>query len=268
MGKAVAAAIPFVLVGLLVLGHRDLALVRGDEQDSGATTQSPFSPRDTLHGQVVDEQGQPVAGVLVSETMSWRAEEDSPAATDDAGEFKLVAKAGRWRNAVLWARTADGTRQAWLDVSETHAVPLRPQLQLKPARAVSVVVVDANQRPVAEATVEALAGNRSVALGKTNARGRASLRIAADAAVDWLLALKPERGFDYHENYAAVSTHTRGPLPADLRLVLDGARPPIDVVTVSTDGLPLPGVRVAPLAIAIPGKLSSLDLAALARRAR
>ena len=60
----------------------------------------------------------------------------------------------------------------------------------------SGVVNDSAGAPICGADVEALGDHRPVASGRTDARGIAKLRLAADARVQWLLARKPGVGFE------------------------------------------------------------------------
>lgn len=230
-----------------------------DDQPSTVAEAARFSPRDTIRGRVLDEQGQPVPGVRVSDTRGWLLGQEIAAVTDSDGNFKMGAKPGHWRYAALVARTEDGSRQGWLSVAESHNLTRRLEIVLKPACHVRVRVVDAGQQPIANATVEVICSYVSAALGETDATGQVDLSFPADAQVDWVLALKANRGFDYYENYAAFPTRERGPLPPEVQLVLDGAYADVEIDAASPDERPLPGVIVIPWTITKPGKVSYVN---------
>ena len=50
-----------------------------------------FSPRDTIRGRVVDEGGQPVPNIRVSEIRGWLLGKEIATVTDDNGEFRIGA---------------------------------------------------------------------------------------------------------------------------------------------------------------------------------
>jgi hypothetical protein len=108
--------------------------------------------------------------------------------------------------------------------------------------------------------VDIIASYESVAVQSTDELRKAELLIPADAPVDWVVALKPEVGFDYFENYVAFPTTDRDPLPDSVRLVLDRALPAVEVETRTPDGEPIPGVKVGPWTIKKPGKVSYVNL--------
>ena len=58
----------------------------------------------------------------------------------------------------------------------------------------------------------------------TDTQGLATLRVAADARVQWVIGLKAGVGFDYFENYHIVPATEFPPLPEEVTLTLNGAR--------------------------------------------
>ena len=62
-----------------------------------------------------------------------------------------------------------------------------------------------------------------VAEGLTDSRGLVTLRAPADAITDWIVAFKPNVGFDYFENYPVLPLGWSA-LPDRVELVLNGAR--------------------------------------------
>ena len=117
---------------------------------------------------------------------------------------------------------------------------------LKPSRAVTVRVRDAAGAPVAGATVEAV--ERLFRTHATaGAGGIATLRIPADAHVDWVVAFRPGTGLDYFENYNEVGTAAKIPLPDELILTLE-AGPIVRIKTVDSKGQPVAGVGIKPAA--------------------
>src|SRR5262249_33407721 len=74
------------------------------------------------------------------------------------------------------------------------------RIVVKPTRLVNVHVKDATGKPVVGAAVTA-AELTYQTVSNTNIDGIATLRVAADARILWVIGLKPGVGFDYFENY-------------------------------------------------------------------
>ncbi|HTU91788.1 MAG TPA: sigma-70 family RNA polymerase sigma factor [Gemmataceae bacterium] len=118
--------------------------------------------------------------------------------------------------------------------------------QPKPIRKLAVHVVDDKGKPVADAEVYFLVDYEVSTEGRTDAEGRWSGRVPADAKQWGLFARKANVGFDY-----AIPTPRPGsldemrPLPEEVKLTLDGART-LRVKTVDRHGKPISGVMVGP----------------------
>jgi len=208
-----------------------------------------------IEGTVVDEAGAPVGGAAVNVTWFRKAAEDAKTGPD--GRFSLRI-AGPIRPSELVRATADG--EARIGIAEYHeparSRPEPVRVVLKPARAVVVRVVDADGRPVPGAAVEVTgSGHGPIGRSETDRAGLARLLLPADAEVDHVAALKDGVGFDYFENYRSWPSRLRDPLPAEVRLVLDGALP-ASVRAVDPSGKPVPGVEFHPDLLQKPGKLS------------
>jgi hypothetical protein len=129
-------------------------------------------------------------------------------------------------------------------------------------RRVTVEVVNSEGTPVAGAEVEALAGYRPVATGKTDAQGRSELSVHSEEPVQWIIALKSGVGLDYAESGGSEGMFLPRPareLPDVVKLKLDGAR----TVRIHAEGerqLDLAGVRFVPWVLSKRGKRSYVNL--------
>ena len=138
-----------------------------------------------------------------------------------------------------------------------------PRIVLKPVREFVVGVTDSSKTAVAGAVVEA-AGNFAVFdHGTTGADGSVRLRIPVDAKVEWVIALKSGRGFDYAE-YGKIDEagRTKGGAPAaDIPMAVslsrDGART-ARIKAVDGDGKPLAGVGFYPWLLHKEGRRSQV----------
>ncbi|HEY4312912.1 MAG TPA: carboxypeptidase-like regulatory domain-containing protein [Pirellulales bacterium] len=220
----------------------------------------PPSLRDTLRGEVFDEHGKPMAGVIVSNNHARLWGQPVNTLTDATGNFRLNGRPGYWRSGTLIATTPNHEHQSYVKVHEEHALPRRLEIMLKPPRKTFVTVVDGAGKPVSGATVEVIGDYSSVAVSATDGAGRAELWFPADVKIDWVLAFKDDVGFDYHENYKAFPTNDRGPLAEDIRLTLDGARPDVVAEAETPDGKPLAGIGVLLWTVKKPGKLSYANI--------
>ena len=107
-----------------------------------------------------------------------------------------------------------------------------------------VRVSDAAGSPIAGAAVEAIESSFRTS-ATTGPQGTATLRVAADAKVEWVIGLKAGAGFDYFENYRTWPPADYPPLPADVSLILDGAQT-VRVKAVDSKGEPVSGVDIGP----------------------
>jgi hypothetical protein len=207
--------------------------------------------RARAHRVVVDEAGEPAAGIEVRDSA------DGPVrgVTDERGRFDFLLPRPVLGGVWLLAGTADRTRQGiyhydfeLLDANTPQPV----RITLKPSIEVAVRVTDKPGEPVPGAAVEALSWGRAT----THEKGIAVLRLPADAMVDRIIGLKPGRGFDDFQHGAPWAGHQGAPareLPRSVHLVLDGART-VQVRAVDSAGKPLAGVQFSPVVIRKVGK--------------
>ena len=160
----------------------------------------PSANRATIRGRVVDEHDRPVPG---AEVLAWAftpLEAGTTAGPD--GHFARRINRPTVRGASLLARSADGDRLGILRLDYDCPVgaaesPVR--ITLKPARRIAVRVFHAKQGLVPDVPVEAASTAEIYARAATSLEGLATLRIPADARVEWIYAVKPGLGCDYAE---------------------------------------------------------------------
>jgi beta-lactamase regulating signal transducer with metallopeptidase domain len=128
-----------------------------------------------------------------------------------------------------------------------------------PYETVTVYVTDAAGSAVADAQVEVLADYRAAAHGRTDRGGHTTLRVPADANVNWVLALKAGAGLDYYENYTSFPYRLRGELPDPVHLVLGGVRP-LRIKAVNGTEKPVAGVTFVPWTIMLKDKRWHVNL--------
>ena len=214
---------------------------------------------------VVDEAGRPVAGAEVRADAF--TDREARGVTGPDGSFAIRSDRPTIDGTSLLARSADGDRLGVfrygfnLKGAEAEA-PAR--IVLKPAREVIVRVVDASKAPspARRSRRRELPG---LADATTGPDGSARLRVPADAKVEWVVALKSGRGFDYAE-YGPIDRTARrstavpaGELPASVALTLDGART-ARIKAVDGAGKPLAGVGFAPWLLHKEGRRSQVNL--------
>jgi len=212
-----------------------------------------------IKGVVVDLSGKPVGGAQVSSHWTFKPK---PVTTKADGTFVIPNDEPRLLNLSFLA-TADGGVRQGIFRFEDATGPKGPRtlvrIVLKPARVVTVSVVDALGAPVEGAAVLVLDLVVPVAEARTDAHGIATLRAPVDAMTLWIFGYKPGVGFDYFENYRSVPAMPMSPPPPRARLVLDGART-VRLRAVDSTGRPVPGVELYPLTIQKKGKLRSINL--------
>lgn len=213
----------------------------------------------TIEGRVVDVEGRPVAGAVVRARRG-----DQPpggATTADDGTFRLALRGFVRLEEDLVAEADGGARQGVARYEEPRdaAGPApRVTIVLTPARTIAVRVKDAAGAAVPGATVQALSFGYERA-ATTGDDGAAMLPIAADAKVDWIIGVKRGSGFDYFENATPRSYAAPPPPPAEVSLVLDGART-VRIRAVDTAGHPVAGAVFTPWYIGKPGKADQANL--------
>ena len=172
---------------------------------------------------MVDERGQPVAGAVVRAGSDEGAIDGPKTAAD--GAFALALGGRRLYIMGVVAETDGGARIGLVRFEDGRGLSEKDPVKivLKPSRPVRVRVSDAAGLPVAGAAVEAIDSSFHTH-ATTGPDGTATLRVAADAKVRWVIGLKAGAGFDYFENYRTRPAADYPPLPADVSLMLDGAR--------------------------------------------
>ena len=210
--------------------------------------------RARVHGVVVNEAGKPIAGIEVR--VENHDDRQSRGVTDSNGNFRFAIRSPLLNQTCLMAATADRSRQGIYryDYSMMETEAKQPaRIVLKASREVVVHVADRAIAPVPGAAIAVVAWYMSVAAGTADQKGAAKLRIPADAAVQWIVALKPGQGFDYFEHGESQRGAPARDLPADIPLILDGART-ARIRAVDGAGKPLAGIGFVPWYFQKPGK--------------
>ncbi len=233
-----------------------------------STAQTPKRERRQAQarGLVVDEAGQPVAGVdVLAHAFTNR---EARAITDESGSFTIPAQDGQLAGMPFLARTARADRlgifrYGYNPTTEELDAPVR--IVLKPSREILVRASDSRGAPVEGASVEVAGNYTAYADATTGSDGTARLQVPADLKVNWVFALKPGLGFDYAE-FGAIDDQGRADagvpapdLPASVSLTLAGART-IRVKAVDRDGKPLAGVTFAPWLLRKEGRRSDVNV--------
>jgi beta-lactamase regulating signal transducer with metallopeptidase domain len=195
------------------------------ESTTGGADDSNAAGR-PIRGIVVDGAGHPVAGASVRLVRDWKAPGAAVSGADgtvvirDRGSLMLLTEE-------LIAVSSDGRLQGIGEFHESldSRVPSEPaRILLKPARSVTVSVIDPTGTPIRDAAVEVIADHSSVAFGATDDQGRATLRYPDGPKVEWIVGLKPGAGFDYFENYRSWPAEGNPAVPENVHLILNGAR--------------------------------------------
>jgi hypothetical protein len=231
---------------------------------------NPDAPRARVTRHVEDDQGHPVANAQV-EAVTLPGRPTTRA--DAAGHFTL-----EWPDAKLYVRlraaSPDGTHLAIPQLHWNKPTAVNPGLTiddlrivLKPAREFAVTVQDSAGKPVDGAWVAANCGFALGGEATTDAAGSARLRVPADAPIQYVLASKPNAGFDYHlfwqKDEPRNDPYRLDPdFAGPLTFTLSGIKP-VTVRVVDSDKHPLPGVQVYPWLIAKPRKGDDANLSGL-----
>jgi hypothetical protein len=209
-------------------------------------------------GIAVDQNGRPVPKAIIQAGHSFQMVREI---AGEDGRFLIDLEQPHPFFLLVHARTADRKQQAYFHFSQKGPLGkgLSLKLVLKPARTLTVNVVDANGAPVPDATVEALAQLSTI--GTTNEAGVATILLPPDEPVDWVIALKNGVGFDYYENQGERPALDVLPLPDTISLVLDGART-VEVRTADPSDQPISDLGVRPWLIVKNGKRRNVNLSA------
>jgi len=228
------------------------------EEKDGVTARAELIKPDgkaVIDGIVVDEAGKPVVGATVR-TPGWLRPDDT-AVTAAGGRFSLKLDAPRasWR--ALYAATPDGALQGQhRTASLEFGQIVTCRIVLKPAATVRVKVVDGQGAAVPGAVVALDDAAGMLAHSTTDATGTTLMRVPADAKVGVVVGFKGGVGFDYFENYTS-SPENPMPVPAAVKLVLDGART-VRIRAVDSADRPLAGIPFHPAYVAKKGKIASI----------
>ena len=264
---AAVLVVAFVEAGSVIAAMRQTEPARARLEAGSAADAASARVGPWIRGLVVDTTGRPVGGARV--TSLWTLE--SPVVTSKAdGTFAIPNDEPRLANLAFLATTDGGARQGIFRFDDLATGPKDPRtlarIVLKPARVVTVTVVDGRGALVEGAAVSVLDVIFPVAEGRTDARGTVSLRAPVDALTQWVFAYKSGVGLDYFENYRSVPA-TFSPPPESARLVLNGART-VRVRAQDSAGKPVPGVDLVPWTLQKRGKLDSVNLCGSAARIR
>jgi beta-lactamase regulating signal transducer with metallopeptidase domain len=212
-----------------------------------------------IEGVVVDEASKPVAGAVVDVLPPMSLPGSRPIRTASDGSFRLVLNTAIARFPVVTASAEDGARQGIYKFEDVD-LPQTAQARIvvKPSRKITVQVNDAAKKPVKGASVGVLDYSTLLAHAETDAHGTVSLRLPSDARIFQVVALKPQVGFDYFENYRSWPGVITGEPPTQVALTLNGARA-ISVRAADSADKALPGVEMAPWTVKKEGKLAYVN---------
>jgi hypothetical protein len=220
-----------------------------------------------IDGVVVDEAGRPVQGAIVRSPDYYGAKPDSnPVRTGADGSFRMMLEAPMANYRQIIACSSKGARQGlfWTDFHEFGSA-VTARVVLKPSHEVLVHVMDEEKKPVSGAFVMVtIATNHPVATAETGPAGSTRLRLPVDAKVDQVIAMKPGAGLDYYENYRARGGRERPPLPAEVTLVLNGARVAVVELKDSANH-PVSGIPVMPWTVKKKQKIDEVNLSCSTR---
>ena len=258
---AVALAVTGLSVASIRVGRAVQAAEATHTLANPPQTAAPNSDFWNVEGTVVDEQGRPVGGALVRTMPVFDGPANIEVTTAADGTFRFTLKTVSPSGLVGLMAEADGGTRMGLDASfdRRHAGRSKDsgRIVLKPSRAVKVRVKDGAGAPVPGATVEAVE-----TLFRTHATagadGIATLRIPADAHVEWVLAFRPGAGLDYFENYEKAGSDASGPLPEEVILTLEAA-PTVRIKTADSRGQGVAGVEIKPALLFATGKKGALN---------
>jgi hypothetical protein len=218
-------------------------------------------------GRVVDDKGKAVPGaqVFTNDLSYLPSARHSSTKTDDEGKFVLEI-AHRASGRSVRAASEEGRLQAATqlpyELKDDTKLPAL-ELTLHPAREIVGSVVDEAGKPVAGAKLLVTSNYEEFSASKTDDHGRAVLRVPADLALGYVIAMKSSVGLDYwqfrrpdepkSDPYKLVPDHS-----GELKFVLNGVRT-ITVRAVDDKDQPLAKATTYPWLIRKPNKGSQND---------
>jgi RNA polymerase sigma factor (sigma-70 family) len=250
LGKAQAVMAAALLVGVGVLGitqigaspsqaeDRSTALLEiPDERRAVAEQQNRPNPKNEktnaiLEGIVVDELGKPVEAAQVRDVGFGAGTQTS---TNSEGRFRVVLNRAIVSDGYYLASSSDGLRMAMLPpFADLEFQPVtKVKFVLRPARTISVAVVDKNGAGIAGATVAAL-DYYPLSHVISEGNGSAQLHVPMRAKIRAIVAAKSGVGFDYCDC---------PPDQTPAKLVLAGART-ARFRALDEQKQPIPGVQL------------------------
>jgi RNA polymerase sigma factor (sigma-70 family) len=260
--KLALAAVALGAVGLTFAWAEGPKAEKAVESKVAKVVEKGEPPQAEVRGIVVDEVGRAVADVeVVANPYSIF---ESRGVTGADGSFAFSLRRKQVDGSTLLARSADGDR---LGVFRYRFDPIEAKaparIVLKPSRAVTVRVDDPKGVAIGDVRVEVVATYMVFADATTGPDGSARLHVPADAKVQWILAMKSNRGFDYAEFVTldefgrAKDGEDASALPATVFLTLDDART-VRIQAIDTVGKPMAGVGFVPWMLQKPGRRSSV----------
>jgi hypothetical protein len=200
-------------------------------------------PKTTIEGTVVDESGATVPNVRVR--LHSLLPSPSTVLADRNGVFRFTVDLPSTRYLNLQAdNLKDGKRGCVTILEEgTLRLPAPLRIVVKPPRELVVEVTDRSGSPVADAQVAVTELFFPIDEGQTGPDGTVRFRLAADAKVGSVIALKSGRGFDY---WSDRSDHAMEPEPIPAKVSLKfGATRAARVRAVDSRG-PVAGITIVP----------------------
>ena len=215
-------------------------------------------------GVVVDRDGKPVAGAVVMARAYSTREARGVSGPD--GSFAIPIDDPRLDGLSLLARSDDRVgfyRYEYDLTKEQAATPAR--ITIGPGRTLAVIVVNPDKAPIPGAAVQAQGRFQILDEAMTDDGGMATLILPPAATVQWVLALKSGRGFDYaefgslNENGRSLDGKPASGLPERLALTLDGVRK-AQIRAVDSKGTPVAGVGFHPWLLQKEGRRGHVNL--------
>ena len=195
---------------LLISVSRLPCAVAQENASARETTTSQVTPKKvgkpdadplTVSGRILDVLGEPAANARVH-IQHTHADIDTTVTTDGNGKFDIDIRLGESARLSLTivATSNDGSSLAFYRVSSNGPTPGVDsiELQLQPTKLATVRVLDASDRPIADANV-ALQLSYPNTLGptRTDGEGRATFQLPTEESVQSLVAWKDHMGLDY-----------------------------------------------------------------------